>query len=104
MTEKLLPFRPISPGEILNEELEARGWTQSKFAEIIGVPFQVVNEIIIFEKVIDAATAVKLSRAIGNSSQFWLNLESSYRRDLKLVSRETSLQASQSAQAAQKTP
>ena len=82
MTEPLQPFRPVSPGEILKEELEARGWAPSKFAEILGVPFQVVNEIIIFEKVIDAATAVKLSCELGNSSQFWLNLESSYRKDL----------------------
>jgi HTH-type transcriptional regulator / antitoxin HigA len=27
----------VSPGEILKEELEARGWSQVEFAEILGV-------------------------------------------------------------------
>ena len=82
MAEPLQPFRPISPGEILKEELEARGWTPSKFAEMIGYSILEVTQIISGERVIDVAIAGKLSRAIGNSSQFWLNLESSYRRNL----------------------
>ena len=78
MTEPLQPFRPVSPGEILKEELQARGWTPAD----LGFPIQVINKILSGEKIIDAAIAVKLSRELGNSSQFWLNLESSYRRDL----------------------
>ncbi len=82
MTEKLRPFRPVTPGEILKEELEARGWTQSDFAEILGRPIQAVNEIIRGKKAIVPATAVELSRALGTSPEFWLNLESAYRLDL----------------------
>ena len=36
----------FSPGEYLREELEARNWTQVKFAEVIGRPPRLVNEII----------------------------------------------------------
>ena len=82
MAETLQPFRPVSPGEILNEELEARGWTPSKFAEMIGYSILAVAQIIRGETAIDVAIAGKLSRELGNSSQFWLNLESSYRRNL----------------------
>ena len=82
MTEKLRPFRPVTPGEILKEELDARGWTQSDLAEILGRPIQAVNEIISGRKAIIPATAVELSRAIGTSPEFWLNLESAYRLDL----------------------
>ena len=67
---------------ILEEELAARGWTPPKFAEMIGYSILEVTQIISGERVIDVAIAGKLSRAIGNSSQFWLNLESSYRRNL----------------------
>ncbi len=79
MTEKLQSFRPVSPGEILKEELEARGWTPSDLATLLGRSIQVANEIISGEKAISPAIAADLSYAIGTSSEFWLNLESSYR-------------------------
>ena len=82
MTEKLRPYRPVTPGEILKEELDARGWTQTDFAEILGRPIQAINEIISGKKAVVPATAVELSRAMGTSPEFWLNLESAYRLDL----------------------
>lgn len=82
MSEKLRPFRPITPGEILQEEIDARGWSQSDLAEILGRPVQAINEIIRGKKAIVAATARELARAFGTSSEFWLNLESAYRLDL----------------------
>ena len=82
MPERLRPFRPIKPGEILKEELEARGWTQSDLAAILGRPVQAVHEIIGAKKAITAGTALGLSRAFGTSAEFWLNLESAYRLDL----------------------
>ena len=32
------PAEVFPPGEFLADELEARGWTQTEFAEIIGRP------------------------------------------------------------------
>jgi HTH-type transcriptional regulator/antitoxin HigA len=82
MNSKPRPYRPISPGEILKEELEARDWTQGDFAEIIGRPIQVVNEIITGKKAITPETAILFGEALGTSAELWLNLESSYRLDL----------------------
>ena len=82
MKDKLRPFRPIAPGEILKDELDARGWTQSDLHEILGRPIQTINEIISGKKAITPETAVELSRAFGTSAEFWLNLESAYRLDL----------------------
>ena len=76
------PFRPVSPGEILRDELEARGWSQKELAERITRPYQAVNEIIRGRKQITAATALALSSALGTSAEFWMNLETSYRLDL----------------------
>ena len=67
------------PGEFIQEELDARGWTQADFAAIIGRPIQAVNEIIMGKRGITAETAVEISQAFGTSSQLWMNLETSWR-------------------------
>ncbi|HUB27378.1 MAG TPA: HigA family addiction module antitoxin [Tepidisphaeraceae bacterium] len=75
------PFKPAEafpPGEFLREELEARGWTQSEFARILGRPLQAVNEIIKGKKRITAATAKAIGLALGTGPELWLNLETSY--------------------------
>ena len=66
------------PGEILREEIESRGWTQSDLAEIMGRPLAAVNEIINGKRKITARTAAQLGAALDIDPQFWLNLESSY--------------------------
>lgn len=73
------PARAVKPGDILREELDERGWTQKDFAEIIGRPVQVVNEVISGKKSITPETACLIAAALSTSPQLWLNLESSYR-------------------------
>ena len=68
----------IHPGELLAEELEARGLTQKALANAMGRPAQVINEIIRGRKAITAETAIQLERALGTSARFWLNLQSMY--------------------------
>ena len=34
------------PGEVLKEELEARGMSQKKFSELLNVPYTQLNEIL----------------------------------------------------------
>src|SRR5574337_193016 len=82
MEIKTRPYKVVPPGEILKEEIEARGWTQGDFAEIIGRPLQAVNEILMGKKAITPETAVLFSQALGTTPEFWLNLESAYRLDL----------------------
>jgi HTH-type transcriptional regulator / antitoxin HigA len=68
----------FSPGEYLKDELEARGWTQTQFAQIIGRPIQVVNEIIKERKSITAQTAASFAAAFGTSPELWMNLETAW--------------------------
>lgn len=82
MSTTLRPFTPVKPGELLEEELEARGWSQGDLATVLGRPVQAVNEIIAGKKAITPETAVALSGALGTSAEYWLNLEASYRLDL----------------------
>lgn len=66
------------PGEILREELEARGWSQLDLAEILGRPAKLVNEIIAGKRAITPETAQGLADALGTSPELWMNLEAQY--------------------------
>jgi addiction module HigA family antidote len=64
---------PMPVGELLTRELVTRGWTQVQFAEILGRPAQVVNEIIRGKKEITRETAAQIGAATGTSAGFWLH-------------------------------
>ena len=73
---------PIPPGEVLREELEARGMTQKELAARLNKPAQAVNEIIKAKKAITPDTAIGLGTVLGIEAQFWTNLETDYRMTL----------------------
>lgn len=66
------------PGEFLREELEARGWSQSEFAEIIGRPARLVNELVAGKRAVTPETAVQLAESLGTSPELWMNLEAQW--------------------------
>jgi len=78
MMMKYRPARIVSPGQIIKDELDERGWTQKDLAEIMGRPYQAINEIIRSTKQITPQTARELAQAFGTSPEFWLNLEMKY--------------------------
>jgi HTH-type transcriptional regulator/antitoxin HigA len=82
MSNTLTPARAISPGRILQRELDARGWTQKDLAKITNRPPQAINEIIKGTKQITPETARELSAALGTTAEFWTNLEANYRLNL----------------------
>jgi HTH-type transcriptional regulator / antitoxin HigA len=82
MNNTLTQARAISPGRILQRELDARGWTQKDLAEITKRPLQTINEIIKGTKQITPETARELSAALGTTAEFWINLETNYRLNL----------------------
>ena len=71
-------FTPVHPGEVLQDELEEIGLTQTALAKHIGVLPKTVNEICRGKRGISAEMALKLSKALGGSPQFWLNLQNNW--------------------------
>lgn len=79
MSEAIVPAEVFPPGEYLRDELEARGWTETEFAQILGRPVQAVSEIINDRKDITPETALAISDAFGTSPDLWLNLQSAHK-------------------------
>lgn len=80
MTAKKL--NPIHPGEVLREEfIEPMGMSQREFAVKIGVTHTRLNQIVNENRSITADTALRLSKALGTTPEFWMNLQSRYDLD-----------------------
>jgi len=69
---------PVHPGQVLKDELEEIGLTQSALAKHIVVLPKTINEICRGRRGISAEMALKLSKALGGSPQFWLNLQNNW--------------------------
>ena len=66
----------ITPGEILLEEyMKPMGLTQNALARALSVSPRRVNEIVHGERAITLDTSFRLGRFFGQSSRFWLNLQ-----------------------------
>ena len=73
---------PIPPGEILAEELEARGIDHDDMAARLGWSLRDVGEVIAARRPITPEMALGLGRVLGTGPRFWTNLECRYRATL----------------------
>jgi addiction module HigA family antidote len=74
--------RPVHPGEILADELEALGLSAAELARTIDVPANRISQIIAGKRSITADTALRLGRYFGSSADLWMNLQKIYDLDL----------------------
>jgi len=81
--ERLESDIAVHPGEMLGEEIEARGMPQKALAVAMGRPPQLVNEIVRGKKAITAETALQLEAALGIPAYLWLAKQSRY--DLRIA-------------------
>jgi len=72
---------PIHPGEFLAETLHELGFSQAQFARAIGVSPMRVSHVVHRTRPVTAELALPFGRALGQSPQYWLNLQAAY--DLK---------------------
>lgn len=77
--ETRVPAEVFSPGEYLSDELEARGWSQTELADILGRPAPHINQIVKGRRPVTPEIAKELAAAFGTSPMVWLNLEAAYR-------------------------
>ncbi len=76
----------VSPGDVLEETLEARGVSKQDFAERCGRTPKFVSEIISGKAPLSHETALQFGHVLEMDPQLWINLEQNYR--LKLAQEE----------------
>lgn len=78
---ELNTFRPdyaVPPGWVLEEHLEARGWTQAELARRCDRSPKLISQIIAGKAPIEPKTALQLEDVLGLKAEIWLGLESDF--------------------------
>ena len=71
-------MRPVHPGEILRDELEALSLSANALARELDVPVNRITAILHGQRGVTANTALRLARYFGTTPQVWLNLQKTY--------------------------
>jgi addiction module HigA family antidote len=70
---------PCHPGEILRYEfIEPLGVSAIGLAKIIGVPRTRIERLLKEQTAVTPDTALRLSKALGTTPEFWINMQSSF--------------------------
>lgn len=65
----------IHPGEVLLDELEARGMKKSVFAEQLGMKPGHFSDLLYGRRHIGASVAIKLEKLLGISAEYWMRVQ-----------------------------
>ncbi len=76
MSKNGLP--PIHPGEFLREILEELGISQAQFARAIGVSPMRISHVVKGARPVTAELALLFGRALGQTPEYWLNLQATF--------------------------
>jgi len=76
--DKVISVEPFPPGELIQDELDARGWTQDDLAEVMRRSRQHISNLLKGKTSIGPETSHELAQAFGTSPELWMNLQTSY--------------------------
>ena len=68
----------IHPGEMIKDEIMARGLTQKELAQQMGVSYTVFNEILNGKRPVTTEYALLLEAALGTDANIWIGLQTAY--------------------------
>ena len=71
-------FYATHPGEVLKDELEARGISQRKFAESIGMAYSVLNELLNGRRPLSTTSALMFEAALDIPAEPLMELQMKY--------------------------
>ena len=75
---KMMSSMLIHPGEMIKDEIVARGLTQKDLAQQMGVSYTVFNEILNGKRPVTTEYALLLEAALGTDANIWIGLQADY--------------------------
>lgn len=77
--------KTVTPGELIRQELDKRGWSQEDLAHVLSRPPSVVSKIITGKQELSPEIAASLEAVFAVPATRWMQLESEYRLSLSQI-------------------
>lgn len=78
IANKLEPFRPTHPGEVLKDELEYRGISQKQLAAEMGISYTLLNEVLNGKRQVNTELALLVEAALDIPAESLLQMQARY--------------------------
>ena len=78
INEEIFIDVPLHPGDILQDELEAREMKKSDFAQKLGMKASHFSELLHAKRHVSATTALKLEELLGIKAEYWMRVQVYY--------------------------
>lgn len=78
MKKTVYGYSPTHPGEILKDEIEYRGITQSKVAAQMGMPYKILNDILNGRRPLTATSSMLFEAVLDIPADALMNLQLKY--------------------------
>ncbi|MCL2436025.1 MAG: HigA family addiction module antitoxin [Lentimicrobiaceae bacterium] len=78
MANNLDPYIPTHPGEVLKDEIEYRGISQKKLAEMMGVAYTLLNEVLNAKRPVNTEFALLIEAILDLPAEPLLAMQSRY--------------------------
>lgn len=89
----LIPFAATHPGDMIKDELKARGMTQKQLAAATGIKTSVLSETINGKRSLSLSVAIALEKAFSIPADIWMNMQTQYDLDTaKIAERDNQRQ------------
>ena len=82
---QLMPYRILEIGYFILEQMEYREWDINTLSEKSGINLPELNLLLNNKKTLTDKVAKSLSNVFGLSYQYWMNLDSNYKRNARTI-------------------
>lgn len=91
IANNLTPYMPTHPGEVIKDELETRGITQRQLADVTGISYSVINEVLNKKRPVTIEYALLIGKALDIDAGLFVRMQSDY--DIQMAQHNKTLTA-----------